>query len=426
MKRARFQADMTLDDDSDFLRRRPPPPAPSWQHSSRPAPPPPPPLQRTPGFFGLPTEIKQHIYALVLDSDRADRPRAPFRGEHESSTAEIRYPKRYTSWRWPLAYWAHRNFRNELIDVAQERLAKRLVKAELDIMVNGFVLFPTWLHLPPDLPGDAPFDLTVSLRVFSGEAFRSNDGWPRQPGSGFRNLLRLLNQLVHEGPSFGQRRELLQGKNLWAINTLRVNVSFHDAYTPATHPETSHSIFRMLKALATSGLAHGIVKTIHAHSEFIEAPKPQKVVWDRVYPVTPRVNDAQAQQWRQTGFLTKHQQSLADDYRAPWDSSSGGPRQRGPKLVTPLERRDSPFGVVVPASKTSFPHIDDYGLITPPTPRASAAVEKRRSTPVPPSGGGGFEESSYALTPNFTSMLDDYSLVMTPVPGGNTDEDGEY
>ena len=444
-------AEMNLDDDAEFLRRRP-----KAASLYRPRPPPPPPQDRTPGFFGLPAELRAQIYDLVFDAARVDPPVAPFLGDHQNTQGEIRYPAHYRPWRWPSTYWVSKLFRSQMIEHADDRLLKRKIPAELDIMVNGFVFFPTWLYLPPDIPSDPPFDLDVSLRIFSGEAFRSNDGWPRQPGSGFRNLLKLLRELVHEGPSFGQKFELLSGIGKWNINTLRVNVSFHDKYTPATIPETSHEIFGRLKALALSGLARNIVKTISAHSEYSLPNSSEKVTWDRTWPVAQRPNNTEAQQWRSMGFLNTQQRTLADDYRPPWDSSSGGPSRRTQKLISPLERRDSPVGIIAPVAEN--PQMDDYGLITPPTPRASVGIDgttngvgKRRSTPVPPppasaassstaattNGCAGasagaianglldLDDYSAVMTPRMNEMLDDYSIVMTPQRSGSVEgEDG--
>lgn len=178
---------------------------------------------------------------------------------------------------------------------------------------TGYVFYPTWVYLPPDLPGEFPFDLTVHLRIFSTEAYRMNDGWPRQPGAGFRCLLRLLNQLVHHGPSFGHHLELLRGRWLFAINRLSVNITFHDDYTPATWPETSHNIFRMLKALAQDGLARGVVKVVHAHTEYYQ--DGNKVVYDKEWKVVEQYQPDRASLWKTTGFLTPHQNTLRDDYR---------------------------------------------------------------------------------------------------------------
>lgn len=448
MKRARFLADMDLDDDADdFLTRRPA--APTYHpHRHRPRPPPPPPQERRPGFFGLPPELKAHIYSLVLlDRDRVAPPAAPYLGDHQAGHGEIRYPQRYRAWRWPTTHWVSRAMRNDMVDHVTDALLQRRIRPELDIMVHGFLFFPTWLYLPPDLGGDIAFDLDLSLRLFSPEAFRPNDGWPRQPGAGFRMLLRLLNQLYHEGPSFGQHFEILAGRVKWPINTLSVRLSFHDPYTPATHPDTAHEIFRMLKALATSGLAHGILQTIRVHAEYTTPDGP--VARTATWPVARAVDEARAKQWRQTGFLTVHQRTLADDYRPDEDFvaavASPAAASRAPRLVSPLERRDSPIGVVVAAPEGKNPQLDDYGLITPPTPRASVeglvGSAKRRSTPVPPASAGSgngngnvgtmLDDYSAVMTPGgggggVVGLLDDYSLVMTPVMSGPVEDGDDY
>ena len=460
MKRARFLTEMDLDDDDAEFARRRRPDAPIYQprpeHGTT-----------SSGFFSLPAELIQKIYALALDSDRVDPPPSPWYGDHDTSShGEIKYPARYKSWRWPRGIWANKLLRKEIMELAEDRLAKRQVRAELDLMVNGFVFFPTWLHLPPDLPGEIPFDLDVSLRIFSGEAFCSNDGWPRQPGSGFRMLLRLFNQLVHAGPSFGRHLELLSGKVVWAVNTLHLTITFPDrpgelgtpSSDPATWPETTHAIFRMLKALASSGLARGVLNNIHATATYTLPSSPSSpTTWDSTWPCAPRINDADLQLWRQIGFLHTHQRSLADDYRAPWDGGSGGPSQRVQKMISsvaagslgagPLERRDSPVGVVV-MGEGGNPQKDDWGLITPPTPGPGYAAPghaaygngdvgggKRRGTPGSGSGsvgaglgvGGRLDDYSAVWTPKAggggLDGLDDYSLVMTPVTGGAVDEE---
>jgi len=295
----------------------------------------------------LPDELKYRIYTLLLD-DRASVPAGPYLGDHQQSfRGDIKYPTTYSSWRWPPLVWVSRQARNELMDHAGDRSLKRQTRAELDIMANGYTFFPTWISLPPDLPGEVPFDLDVTLRVFSGEAFRSNDGWPRQPGAGFRSLLTLLNQLVHEGPSFGHHFEILAGKNTWTINNLSVNVTFPDKYTQATAPETSRAIFGAMKALATDGIADGIIGTIHLNSTYTDTTsstadhQPKEVTWARTYPVNPKPMDITIEQWRDQGFLTPYQRTLADDPRAPWDGSSGGASLRDPQVISPLPRRDS-------------------------------------------------------------------------------------
>ena len=262
----------------------------------------------------LPRELRDDLYTYFLHARKPPPPNPSFPGSRIWRD-DIAHPGHYSSWRWPNLVWVNRQIRNEYFELVEELSKSHQHKAELDIMSKGYVLYPTWVYLPPDLPGEHPFDLTVYLRIFSTEAYRCNDGWPRQPGSGFRCLLRLLNQLVHHGPSFGHHLELLRGRWLFAINRLSVHISFHDDYTPATWPETAHQIFRMLKALAVDGMAKDVIRTIHAHTEYQENGNGKLVIYDREWEVSSSYNEDKASEWRETGFLSRFQRTLSDDYR---------------------------------------------------------------------------------------------------------------
>lgn len=264
----------------------------------------------------LPRELRDQILRYLLLERTQPPPNPSFPGSRIWRD-DVAHPAHYSSWRYPSLVWVNQQLRNEYFDIVEEYAQSNQNKAELDIMSKGYVFYPTWIFLPPDLPGEFPYDLTVHLRIFSTEAYRSNDGWPRQPGSGFRCLLRLLNQLVHHGPSFGHHLELQRGLWLFVINRLTVNISFHDDYTPDTWPETSHNIFRMLKALATDGLAKELVKTIHAHTEYFH--QGSHVVYDREWKVNEQYDHGKAEEWRATGFLLSHQRSLSDDYRPKYE-----------------------------------------------------------------------------------------------------------
>jgi len=183
-------------------------------------------------------------------------------------------------------------------------------------MSKGYLYFPTWLFLPPDMPGEVPFDLTVHLRIFSTEAYHSNDGWPKQPGAGFRSLMKMLNQFIHCGPSFGHHLELMRGW-LFRIDTLKVNISFHDDYTANTWPVASHQIFKLLKGLALDGVTGDMIRRIHAHTEYEQ--KGELIVYDRMWDVCTEHNYAKAKQWRADGFLGAYQKHLGCDYRSDWD-----------------------------------------------------------------------------------------------------------
>lgn len=225
-------------------------------------------------FLTLPREIRDEVLSYVLDA-RVDPPsRTPMLGERKRSKVNDSHYPPYRSFGYPSYVWTCRQLRSECFDLASARAKGGRISAELDIIFKGYLSFPTWISLPPVLPRETPFDLHVTLRIFSTEAFRSNDGWPRQPGTAFRDLLWLLNFLLHNGPSLKSNQDT--GNGLYRINILSVEISFHDDYTPDTFPETAHNIFRMLKQLATVGLTNGIVKTVRAHTEYVSGSKTHK------------------------------------------------------------------------------------------------------------------------------------------------------
>lgn len=260
----------------------------------------------------LPREIRDEIYSFILKAHTKPPSNPSFPGERIWRD-DIAHPKHYSSWRYSNLVWVNRQLRHEYFELVEKDSKNSQNKAELDIMSKGYVFYPTWVYLPPDLPGESPFDLTVNLRIFSTEAYRSNDGWPRQPGAGFRCLLRLLNQLVHHGPSFGHHLELLRGRWLFAINRLTVNITFHDDYTPDTWPDTGHSIFRMLKALAVDGLAKDVIRVVHARTTYDW--RGNIMVYDSEWEVSQRYDYEKASLWRSMGFLSPYQRRLSYDYR---------------------------------------------------------------------------------------------------------------
>ena len=159
-------------------------------------------------------------------------------------------------------------------------------------------------------PGRGPFDLDVSLRIFSTESFRSNDGWPRQPGDGFRTLKKMLDLFTHDGPSFGYVSKYTDRNELWTVNRLSVNVTFHEQSKPDSWPETTHNIFKMLKALAVDGLAGDILKRVRVHAEYMHEGQVQ--VFDREWEVSDQYDATKAEQWRSIGFLSPMQKTLSD------------------------------------------------------------------------------------------------------------------
>lgn len=265
----------------------------------------------------LPRELRDEIYSYFVES-RQRPPTNPSAVKDRRGTHDIRFQTDLRSWRYPCLVWVNQQLRSEFISYLEGRLKSCRSEVGLDIMVKGYLFYPTWTCLPTMFTEQAPFDLHVNLRISSTESFRSNDaryGLARQPGSGFRSLLQLLRLFVAYGPSFGFRLACLGDRKLFAIDNLSVNVTFHDDYTPDTWPDTAHAIFRMLKALALDGPAEGVARTIHAHTDYLHAKESKCFNSGWTVSSKPEHEPGTLRRWREFGFLAANQDSLLPGLR---------------------------------------------------------------------------------------------------------------
>jgi hypothetical protein len=224
----------------------------------------------------------------------------------------------------------NRQLRAELHELVDKRLEFQNVTAELDIMFKGYVSWPTWVYFPlfvlpttrAETQRDWNLNINVHLRIFSTEGFHSSDGWPRQPGEGFRDLFMLLLQFIEHGPDFGHsgsqydstsrllssRPDAERGEDpavsmekQYRINTLTVNLTFHDIYTPATHPESVHQIFKSLKELALSGFFSHTIQTIRARAKYVQQGK--EVEWENQWRVNKVPSLHILSRWHDFGLI---------------------------------------------------------------------------------------------------------------------------
>ena len=182
----------------------------------------------------LPREIRDQIYRLLVESP-VDPPNTP-------DDAGLRYTETHCySWTskcvlYPAIrkrhYGAHmalaqcsKQLRREVLDIAQNFAIIARTPCELDVMLRGSLLWPTWTYLPPSAVNMK--HLKVNLRLFDirdgGELFLAQEG----PGTAFVLLFKLLNRLLHHGPNFfyevatgsGARIELLTLNVLFGYGT---------------------------------------------------------------------------------------------------------------------------------------------------------------------------------------------------------------
>lgn len=234
---------------------------------------------RQSALLDLPRELRDIIYAYFLEAHRPSPPSPPFSGPRIFRLAEdengqpipqkdIAYPVSIPRTNIHALLHTNRSIRSEILELVDKRnQSHAYLPAELDLMVTGYVLYPLWTRLPCLPSGTATsLDLTVNMRVFSAEAFRANDGWPRQPGVAFRCLLTLLNQFLTCGPAFARlpplQRDSSREVHTPSIDTLTVWMVNYDIYTPRMFPPAVYETVRRCKALALRADVRPVVRRV--------------------------------------------------------------------------------------------------------------------------------------------------------------------
>ena len=99
---------------------------------------------------------------------------------------------------------------------------------------------------------------------------------------------------------------------LFKIHKLSVNISFHDDYTPDTWSETAHAIFKMLKELATTGVAREIMNNVHCHASYLQ--KGSLKIFDAEWNIPEEYDDRRLKDWVTAGFLEAGTRNLSEAY----------------------------------------------------------------------------------------------------------------
>ncbi|KAL8848851.1 MAG: hypothetical protein Q9221_006147 [Calogaya cf. arnoldii] len=157
----------------------------------------------------IPREVRDEIYSLLLDSSD-DPPLSPneagLRYEEVTHDRPLRNRRVYypppTTCKGPTSALSqcNRQLRHEIVDFITKTHLTKGGTCELDVMVKGCMLWPTWTKLLHSVVRME--HLEVNLRLFNfrdgGGVFWGDGG----PGSIFVVLFRLLNRLLHHGPRF--------------------------------------------------------------------------------------------------------------------------------------------------------------------------------------------------------------------------------
>lgn len=184
-------------------------------------------------LLALPREVRDEIYAILLQSPIAPPPNPKEAGPRYKEQAdkgtwdhrEVLYPRpstpRAASSAASLSQ-CNRQLCQEISALATSPALLKDTTHELDVMLKNTMLWPTWTCLPA--PEELQIrHLRVNLRMFDvvqGSGLFWGDGGP---GLAFVPLFRLLNRLLHHGPSFLYPGTIDRGLK---IETLSIHLLF--------------------------------------------------------------------------------------------------------------------------------------------------------------------------------------------------------
>lgn len=219
-------------------------------------------------LLSLPRELRDQIYSYLVESHWAPD-RVLQSSSFKTIHGQLHFPSEYAKWQPFRIQYVNKQFYSEVQDFIATHRRTHGVPLALTIDIRGFMYTPTWTHLTYTLqPSDKQIDLHVTLVINTTEAFRRNDGWPRQPGQGFRSLLNILNRFMVQGPSFLDFPSAYRTPGPHFVQCLHVHVEFRDHYTMNTWAETVQEIFRCCKALSRLDIAHEYLGKVKCSSKY--------------------------------------------------------------------------------------------------------------------------------------------------------------
>lgn len=139
----------------------------------------------------------------------------------------------------------NRQINAEVKQCLEDLKARKEDLVELDVMVRGYWLYPTFTRLPL-LQRDVASPLNITLRAFSAEMFLS----PCTVGF----LTDLLRVFFLFGSRLGSGIAAAdETPALYEISKLTVKLEFHDLYTPSTWSHAAAALSEELQRLVLSG-----------------------------------------------------------------------------------------------------------------------------------------------------------------------------
>ncbi|KAK4505262.1 hypothetical protein PRZ48_003225 [Zasmidium cellare] len=254
-------------------------------------------------LLSLPREIRDEIYTYL--TTQTWDPNSTLRViPSPSQDGHLYFWPEHAKWQPITLLYVNHQLRSEVQDFIRQQHKTKNIRLSLDLRVKGYVYTPTWTRLNFSLRPQDSLDLHINLTILSTEAFRRNDGWPRQPGQIFRALLNFLNRFVFHGPSFLDAEPPFETPGPHFIRTLELDMSFQDYYTVDTWPETVREVCRMLKALTMLDTAHRYLGRVKVNAVYQEDLKEvtRQASWD-VRPADATTSAVfKEEDWARIGF----------------------------------------------------------------------------------------------------------------------------
>ncbi|KAF7187206.1 hypothetical protein HII31_11461 [Pseudocercospora fuligena] len=256
-------------------------------------------------LLSLPRELRDLIYLNVIEQ-RFERPTKTCRTIPPPGTdGQLYLWTEECTWQRLGLTSTCKQIRAETQQMTKHLAQSHRIRFELDILAKGYIYTPKWTLLNYGLQPGSPLDLHVNLRILSTEAFRRNDGWPRQPGHAFRTLLNFLSRFIFNGPSFLHHDPNFSTPGPHYIRKLSLRITFQDDYTRATHAETVHEIFRMMKALSMLDTVRQYIGTLVVTADWTVRGEDfnRQRTWDLSAACDDADSTLKEDEWASAGFL---------------------------------------------------------------------------------------------------------------------------
>ncbi|KAK3671110.1 hypothetical protein LTR78_009071 [Recurvomyces mirabilis] len=247
-------------------------------------------------LLGLPRELRNHILAYLVFASRNEPISPLFPDKRTKGPQGIMLPSNTALSRRSRIPNINHQLREEIQQQVDTLYKTGNAITEVDVMVKGYLLWPTWTKQPIILQRGKSADMNMKLRIFSTESLQPRNTWPGTAGAGLCGLYTLLNMFLRYGtstawshPAAGFEQEA------YCIDTLTIKVIFVDIYTPDTWPGTIAEIVAKLKVFATAGIPYPYVRKLRLECDYLR--RDEQVLVTSQWEVKERTELVSLNEW---------------------------------------------------------------------------------------------------------------------------------